>query len=232
MTKSLADLRKEPPKARSERSMTVCLRADLTAEVQALAGELDTLPSPTKRDETGEPTGPPRRIGVGEHPRAAEIRGRLAELLDEMAEYEGELRLRAISDGEWRQWVDAHPARAEDEPGHRRDLEVAAGFCNADALIADLARYAHSWNGEELSEGDWPMLADSMAAADVKAAARTVALMHESRLDFPAWRSGLQDSLSRLNASASPETSASPRVGSSGGSRGKSSAATTKKATA
>lgn len=205
MPKTLAELRTGKPAPRPERAYTLCLAPNLVAEVQMLTEELADLPD-AAADEDGERKGPPRRMGEGENPRAAEIRARLAELLDEMADYEGELRLRATkSDGEWRQWVNEHPARGEDEPGHRRDLEVTFGYCNADALIDDLGTYAHAWNGEPLTEGDWALF--DVGNADKKKLATLVAHMYESDLNLPKWRSALSASLRTGNASPLPEPS-------------------------
>ena len=115
--------------------MTLCLTPALVAEVQALSEELSSLTIPG-RSEDGERKGPPRRMGQGTGPREAEIQERLAALLAEMAEHEGELRIRAnLTDGEWRRWVNEHPARDEDEPGFDRDQRVTLGYCNADDLL-------------------------------------------------------------------------------------------------
>lgn len=228
--KSLAELRANPPKSRPERSVTLCLAPHLVAEVQALSDELSSIPLASRVDDE-EPTGPPRRQGQGDSPRVTQIKARLGELVDEMAEHEGELRLRATTDGEWRLWVNAHPAREEGEPGHKRDQEVTLGFCNADDLIDDLATYAYSWNGEPLTDGDWAMLAENIGGPDLKQIATSVVSMHESRLDFRNWRASLSATLRESSNSASPESSKSPRAGSTAGSRSKSSAASTKKAT-
>jgi hypothetical protein len=103
----------------------------------------------------------PRKIGDSTTltPRMVEIRERLAELRDLMGEYEGELTIRATkTDGEWEQWRIAHPARDEDEPGHKDDLMLTGGCCNADDLIADLATYVVAWKGEPLESGDFEAL--------------------------------------------------------------------------
>ena len=216
MPKSLADLRAEKRTTRPERSYTACLAPELIAEVQALTEELDRLPQASVVEDE-ERQGPPRRTGQGENPRAAEIKSRLAELLDQMAEYEGELRIRATkTDGEWRQWVNEHPARDEGEAGHKRDLEVTYGYCNADALIDDLGTYAVGWNGETLDEGDWAML--GVANADKKRIATAVASLYESGLDLPKWRSALSASLRSESDLLSRAASASPQGDSSAGS--------------
>jgi hypothetical protein len=230
MSRTLADLRASKPASRPERSLTVCLRPELVAEVQALTSELESLPVPPRSVESDdeERDGRPKRQGEGRDPRALEIQERLSSLLAEMAEHEGELRVRAISDGEWRRWVNEHPPRDEGKPGHQRDQEVAFGYCNADALIDALGRFAYTWNGEPLAEGDWKEhLEPRLGSPDLKQSATAVVAMHESRLDFRQWRSGLSASLRTLTDSDSPATSASVPDDSMAGSPEPSSAATT-----
>ena len=203
MSKSLADLRASKPAARAERSLTVCLRTDLVAQVQELTDQLSSLPNPSDED------GPPETMVKPHKARAQELTDQLSALLDEMAEHEGELRLRAIGDGEWRRWVNDHPPREEGKPGHQRDQEVTAGYCNADDLIDDLGRWAHAWNGEPLAEGDWAIIAGSMGGPDFKQAAQAVVGMHESVVPFRQWRSALSANLRKLCDSALPATSVS-----------------------
>lgn len=228
MSKSLSDLRANPTPVQAERSMTVCLRSDLVAEVQRLSAEMAALPQPERKRS--------RKMGeaaVPEHPRAAEIRAELGALLEQIEEHEGELAIRArLSDGEWRRWVDSNPARDEDQPGHSRDVEVTRGVCNADALIDSLGTFAHSWNGEPLSEGDWASVFEpALGLGDKKELAATVVGLYESRLDFPRWRNGLSAALTKYDDSRSPETSESPRSDSTDGSRAESSEASTETAT-
>jgi hypothetical protein len=233
MSKTLADLRaqRHQQPRRPERSLTVCLAPDLVAEVQALDEESRRLkPVPTEEPEKG----PPRRQGerVRDNPRMVEIRERLAVLFDEMEQHEGEIRLRANrTDGEWRRWVNEHPPRNEDEPGHDRDQRVAYGTCDADALLDDLATYAHAWDGEELGPSDFAELIEpNLATADKAEMAQAVVTMYESRLDFPRWRSALSANLQRSSASTSLSRSGSPTAGSTDGSPAQSRGATTKKA--
>ncbi len=194
MSKSLADLRKSNTASRPERNYTVCLAQHLVARVGVLTNELQSLEPVT--DEDGERQGPPRRLGEGDSPRAQEIRDELLTLLDEMAEYEGELTIRAAEDGAWRRWVNEHPARGEDVPGHKRDEDVAFGYCNSDDLIDSIGSYVVAWNGETLDEGDWPILSAKIARADKKQIASIVVAMHEIGLDLPklriAWSANLR----------------------------------------
>lgn len=224
MSKSLADLRADKPTARPERSLTVCLRPDLVARVQALTSELANLPEPErpKVRKMAEASTP-------EHPRAGEIRDELDALLVEVGEHEGEIVVRAnLDDGEWRRWADAHPARPEGQAGHDRDNTVTGGFANADDLIDTLAAYVTTWNGEPLGEGDWAAIfAPVVPLGDKQEMARLIVAMYEGRMDFPQWRSALSAALLRSVASALPATSASPSSDSTGGNPDESSEAMT-----
>ena len=214
MSKTLAELRAAKPVARAERAMTVCLAPNIVAEVQSLTEELVAIGSAETADAEA-PAGPPKRVGEGAPPRAREIRERLAELLEQMAEYEGELRVRAVDDGVWRRWVNEHPARDEGTAGHKRDMEVTLGYCNADDLIDSLADYAYSWNGEVMAEGDWAIIGASVGGPDRKQIASTVVGMHENRLDFRNWRTGLSANLRTFSALDSPEPTDAPPASSS-----------------
>lgn len=242
MVKSLADLRAAPPQTRPERSVTVCLAPHLVAEVQTLTTEANTLAQLLER-ETRSPeepqSGPPRRQGQGEtaevkaaRARQAEVQDRLLVLIDDMAEHEGEMRLRAnLSDGEWRRWVNEHPARAEGEPGYDRDQRVTYGFCDADALLDALGDYAYAWNDDLLSGEDWARVFEpTIATADKAQMAQAVVTMYESRLDFQQLRSSLSGNLRRLNGSGSPAPSESPTHASTAKSPARSNGATTSKA--
>lgn len=216
--KSLSDLRSEKPKGRPERTVRVCLKPELVAKIERLTGELADLPEP-------EPRKTPRKMYEAEaaemSPEEQRIRAELAAALNEMQDYEGEITVRAsLSDGEWRNWVDAHPTRAkDDEAEHGRDQKIAFGACNADDLLDDLGTFAHAWNGEPLGDGDWAEVFDgSVARGDKIEMARAVVLMYENRLDFRQWRSVLSTGLRKSAASDSPVTSDSPRSDSTGGS--------------
>lgn len=229
MTRSLADLRANRPKRLAESSITVCLAPDLVAEMQSLGNELANV-TLSSIDEDGDQKGPPPRLGGDrEDPRASEIRERMAALLLEIADNEGEFRLRATkTDGEWRRWCNANPARKEDEAGYERDLRVTAGHCNADALIDDLGVYVVGWNGDELEGSDWvDVFAASVGLPDKAQMASAVVSMYEVRLDFPQWRNNLSAGLKKWSDLESLSTLASATSGSTDGSLAPSSGATT-----
>lgn len=202
MPKSLADLRTSPHTSLPERSYSLCLAAGLVAEVQTLLDELDTLMVTTQSDDD-KPTGPPKRLNDGPGPRIAAVNARLAEVWSEMDEHTGDLRLRAITDGEWRRWVDENPAR----PESARDDDIAYGVCNADALMLNLGRFAHSWNGEPIAEQDWAFIESKAGHADLKQIARAVVTMHEMAADLGKYR--LLSLGNRGSANGSPSRSAS-----------------------
>lgn len=179
---SLADLRNGTPMARTERTYSLCLRRDLVADVDALTGELTSIQ--VDRVSADEDKRPPMRKGQGGDPREQEIRDRLTALMDEMDDATGDLRLRAIPDGEWRRWVNEHPAREKDD----RDDQLAFGICNTDDLANDLEKWALSWNGDNLAPGDWGRIfAPNAAGGDLKALVNLIVLMQEAA-DDPKWR--------------------------------------------
>lgn len=184
MSKSIAELRASQHTALPERTMSLCLAQKLVAEVQQLDEERASILA-TERDEEGQ-SKRPRRQGEGRNPRLDEIQARFDELADEMREHTGELRIRAVTGGEWRRWVDAHPARevGRRESGeplfHQIDEEIAYGIANAVDLYHDLERYVVSWNGDELAEGDWQFIANRAAPGDLNELCRQVVQMHEA----------------------------------------------------
>lgn len=184
MSKSIAELRASQHTALPERTMQLCLAQILVAEVQQLEEERSNIIA-AERDEEGQ-SKRPRRQGEGRNPRLVEIEARFEDLADEMREHTGELRIRAITGGEWRRWVDAHPPRevGRHEGGQplfdRVDEDIAYGICNAVDLYHDLARYVISWNGAELAEGDWDFIANRAAPGDLNDLCRQVVQMHEA----------------------------------------------------
>jgi hypothetical protein len=226
-TSSLADLRANKPTGTDQRLVVLSLRPDLFARVTSLTSELAALPEP-------EEPAPQRKMAQAEapkppeNPRAAEIRADLQSVLDEIARHEGELTVRKNrTDGEWRRWANEHPPRGKGEPGYERDHRYG-DLVNIDDLIADLAAYAHAWNGEELAEGDWATIFEPSTTGGQKyEVAEAVLAMYEGRADFRQWRSALSTTLQRWSDSVSPEASESATSDSTAGSPEPSSEATT-----
>lgn len=179
MSKSLAELRQSPRVGLPERTYSLCLASTLVGEVQTLWAQLEDIESKEAAAANGDAAARPKRMGEGSD--AAKVRARLSELRAEMLEHTGTLTLRGITEGEWRLWVDEHPARDDNE----RDAKVAYGICDADALLDDLGRYAKAWNGEDMGPGDWDFIKANAAAGDLKEIARTIVAMHEMTVDVP-----------------------------------------------
>lgn len=192
MTKvSLTDLRNGTATARKERVYPICLRLDLMAEV-------DLLLSQAASRAQGDDEGQPQRLNPEKSDDATE---RLKALEVEIDDATGDLRLRAIPDGEWRRWVNDHPAREGDE----RDEQLAYGFCNTDDLASDLERWALSWNGEDLKPGDWKtLILPNASGGDLKALVNLVVNMQEAA-DDPKWLlRGLRSARSSSDSDPSP----------------------------
>lgn len=233
MKQTLDHLRSSKPKARPERSVTLCLAPDLVGDVQALVEERSALMQSRAIQDDPEAGGKPRRAGQGVCKREREINTELAALFEKIVEHEGEMRLRATwTDGEWRRWVDAHPPREEGTSGHEFDQRAAHGICHGADLIEELGAFAFEWNGEKMAPGDWDdIFAPVVGGGDKATMAQAIVGMYESRLDFQQWRSSLSATLSRLNAFDSAQTSPSPNADSTAGSPDSSTAATTEKET-
>lgn len=197
MPKSLAQIRESTNTGLPRRSQRLCLATGLLAEMQSLTVELAEVLS--RSSDPDEPR-PPTRLNTPESPRAAEIRTRMAELDAELGEHTGELVIQGVDDGEWGRWADNNPPRDEGQPGYERDLRWAYGICNADALKDDLGRYALTWNGEPLADGDWDVIRERAAPGDLKDLCKTVVMMHETAVDLPKLRELWQEGMTSVNA--------------------------------
>lgn len=175
---TLAELRARKSKALPTHSQLITLDQELIADIQRLEGERADLQVDVRRvGEDGERTGPPPKAGEGSQipVRLDEIATELGLLYDRVRESEGELILRGISGGEWQVWKDEHPPR----DGNVADQRIGWGLLNATDLLADLGRFAVSWDGEDLAEGDWSVLADQMPPGDLRELVVAVVAMQE-----------------------------------------------------
>ncbi|MDP9144206.1 MAG: hypothetical protein M3N43_05860 [Actinomycetota bacterium] len=186
MSKSLAELRTSPRVGLPERTYSLCLASSLVGEIQSLIAELQDAEVLVAAQAEGDgDKAPPRR--AGQKSPADKIRKRLAELQSEMIEHTGQLGLRGIKNAAWMEWVAENPARE----GNQRDQAYAYGVCDADALMADLGRYAATWSGDPMAPADWEFIEGAAAPADIKGICQLVVAMHEMRLDIPKLLSGL-----------------------------------------
>lgn len=182
---TLAELRAQSgpqPLPRAFRVVTLVEGQHLLAESKRLADELEDIARQAARvDEDGERTGPPRKAGEGSNlgPRADEVKARLGELPDELANYQGEIELRGITGGEWQRFKDDHPPREDD----KADIRLTGALCNASDLFAALGRFVASWNGEPVAADDWDKwLAERITYSDRRDLVTAVVEMHEAGL--------------------------------------------------
>lgn len=165
-----------------ERTEELCLAQQLVAEVQALVIERDEL---TVEAARAREAGRAKLSEGAAPPRVTEIDARLDELYDEMAEYTGQVVLRAEPAGAWRRWADEHPARelGRDEQGrpqfHPQDASVTGGWCDSTALLERLGDFVVSWNGDPVSAEDWSWVMANAAPGDLKRLCTVVMEMHE-----------------------------------------------------
>lgn len=224
---TLAQARTSSDVGRVERTYPLCIARKLTAAYESLAFDIDELeaeraelrpPAPPDGDDSVAASGDqgPKRLVPRGGARVAEIdallaekRGNQDELAEKMDAYTKDLVLRAIEPHEWTAFVDEHPARDPEEPAGKRDRRVTFGFCDSDALIADLARYTVAWGDEELGATDW---ADTLYPASspqtLRSIAQLVVLMHEDEAIVPKLPSASSPTGASETPSESPETQA------------------------
>lgn len=194
MPKSLEELEQSPDVGLAERRVNVCLSAKLAEELERVTGELFELRDQIKaaRAEAVDEDAPraPKRMGatgpIGELEERAKAKAAEGDALRErIADNSVEVLLCGKPNGEWRQWASKHPARDEDEDptGAARDQMWAGGFCNIDALVADLYLFTASYNGFEPSEKWRTLVTTKGAPANLTLAASRVVGMHEQVVD-------------------------------------------------
>lgn len=187
MSDALANLLASPDTARPERDVEVCLAQGIPSQIGALAQELDELEAASFRGASEESADKPlRKMGQSQDPRVGEIKAEMERLSEVMRKHTGKLSVaKVISQGEWRRWADANPAREDGRDDHGRpvlngyDMSVTGGYCNATALLERLGEFATKWDGEPLSEGQWDALAAKAHPGDLKSAATAVVSIYE-----------------------------------------------------
>jgi hypothetical protein len=229
MSDALARLQASTADMVPQATVETCLAQGVVKRVQALADELSEMQLAAFRDaaEDAPSDKPVRKMNQGHDPRIDEIQAELESLQDVMRAHTGRVTVAAtISQGEWRRWADANPAREEGRDSKGRpvvsayDIGVTGGFCDGTALLARLGDFVTEWNGEPLSPGQWDWLAEKMPMGDQKQAARSVVSFYEveGAKAVPKSRSVSSTTPPKSAASDSPETAASPESGASDGS--------------
>lgn len=156
---------------RAERSVGVCMSADLREEMSQLARQL------SKVEEERRASG-----SLASGSKSRELAERLAELSSEMEESTVWFRLRAMTKREWRALKVANPPRAEVES------DVLYGG-NEDALFE--AAIPKSCVEPELSAEEWKELLDDLSAAEWGALRDAVVMLNDTDVDVPFSRTAL-----------------------------------------
>ena len=156
---------------RPERTVFVCVAADLVDKHQTLNGELAELLTEERKAT------PARRMNevLPSREKAEEVKA----VEQEMADATVELRLRAVDPAEWRAWKNDHPAR------EGVDLDETFGL-DSDALLADMVRRCIV--SPEFDDEDWAKWTAEVANAEQITCGITVISMHEHRVDVPKSR--------------------------------------------
>ena len=182
---TLAELRAQTgpqPLPRSTVLVTLVEGQHLLAESETLAEELlDLTRQASRTDKDGDRTGPPRKAGerASLPPRADEIKTRQTAILDDLADYQGELGLCGITGGDWQRFKDENPPRE----GNTADGHLAKGHCDSSALFRALGRFVSAWNGEAVAAQAWDeWLGERITYADRRDLVAEIVDMHETRL--------------------------------------------------
>lgn len=204
----LDELKSSPDVGRPERIVTVCVSGRLVRELEEAAADLDDARAELADEKAkvarsdDEPVGPPKRAGESRS-RVPELERRVADAKAKVDAVQGRMRensidltIRALSEGDWREWVLRHPARmrwvrtggSDEEPEGEerfepRDIQGASGVCNVDALVADLHLFIAKYDGEDPSDAWWTFLNENVAGGDRIQAAKQIVAMHENTVN-------------------------------------------------
>jgi uncharacterized small protein (DUF1192 family) len=187
MSDALAKLLASPDATRPERDVEVCLAQGIPSQISALAQELDELKAESFRSSADDSADKLlRKMGQSVVPRIGELKAEIERLNVVMREHTGKLTVaKVLTQGDWRRWADANPAREDGRDGNGRpvlsgyDMSVTGGYCNATALLERLGEFATKWDGEPLSEGQWDALAAKAHPGDLKSAATAIVSIYE-----------------------------------------------------
>lgn len=210
--KSLAELRADAKIRLPEWTHTLCLAQDITGRIEALDKEKRDLEVELIGESADGQTKKPKRVGDPRQARITEIDEELVALGEEMREHSGELVMRAIPHGEWRRWLGEHPARITERDEQNRpiinplDENYTGGYCDADALVALLRKFAVSWNGAPVDDDDWAYLLENASAPDVKSMCHGVI----SRMEIATGRAPKASLLASSGTRSTAKRSSSP----------------------
>ncbi|MGH3349305.1 MAG: hypothetical protein ACRDPS_01470 [Nocardioides sp.] len=181
MAKSLADLRTQRPKTLPTREIPICLDWDLTNEMVRIETELGDLRIAAA--EAREKTTAKPKMGDGPDPRITEAEEKLKALLDQQRDSTGMLTVKAIHSGEWALWKDEHPVRwagsGDDRVMNESDRQIGYGLVDSTALLSELGRWLHLWEGDEVAVEDRTAVLEAISPGDQNEICRKVILLQE-----------------------------------------------------
>lgn len=156
-----------------EATVHLCLRGDITAEVERLDAELEHL---QKRPTTS-------LAGSG----TAALVEQIERLQDEMREHTYPVRMRALTRAAWRELMLAHPPREVDGEVNAEDRVTGA---NRETVFEPLVRL--SIVDPELSEADWKQLVDKLTDRQYEELVRAAWELNQGTVDIPFSRAALR----------------------------------------
>lgn len=161
MTKSAKDIIKS---ARlPERTVSVCVRGDLVADIDAL--EADLKQALENRASNG-------RLAAGEKKRSEEIAAQIHAKQDEMAEHTLSLRVRALKPAVWREMVAKYP------PAKDSGLVVDVVALMGEAIPASTV-------APDLDADDWETLNESLPNGEMAKLIDAVWELNTQGVDVP-----------------------------------------------
>lgn len=140
---------------RAERSVAICLRADLTAQMQELEREL--LESEAQRRAGGS-------LNAGTESR--QLATAMEELRQEMMQHTMEFRLQAVARNRWTVLVAEHPPRPDNDSDKQLGVNESTFFeailreCTVNPILDD-----EDWRmllDESLSDAQWNQLTNAV----------------------------------------------------------------------
>lgn len=166
MSKTLAELRQSPHVGLPKKIYPLCLAGALQSRLDELYAELDLIPESTTPSRMGAKSDRVRK--------EAEIEA----VIEEMNEHLVSIVMQAKPGHEWRQFVNAHPPRED------QDQDQMTGF-NIDAVIMDLPDFILTVNDAPLGVGDWAWIVENAADGDLKNCVGLLINMHNKAVDVP-----------------------------------------------
>lgn len=162
-----------------ERSISICLRGDLIADIQELERELEAM----VKAEAGD-----RRMSSksGQQAKAEEIEAKRAE----MAGSSLDMRLRALTASSWREMVRKYPPAKDDKQNLGVDLLPFMGEAIPASVIAP----------DDMDAEDWETFNDNVPAPEISRLMSAVWELNTEGVDIP--KSLIASVVNRRNSDA------------------------------